>query len=206
MNGADEAVGGCSDYEFDIFVSYTREPLLLAFIDGVVERLQYYVKQEVGGYEKKFFVDRNAIQVGDHWEDRLRSGVTSSRCMLGIWTPEYFQKPWCVCEWKSFVARDALVDSKHRALVAPVKIYKGWFPDEACKAQIFDLTELTGGVTTNAFWNSPRAVELDAALPPLAGGLAGIIMRAPPYRADWPFIHDAKPIDPPRSAKEFRRL
>ncbi len=196
-----------ADYEFDVFVSYKREPpeaqVITPWIDGVLKRVIFWLKQELGGRDVSIFFDRDTIDIGDKWPDTLRFGLRRSRCMVGIWSPEYFRSHWCVSEWRSFLAREEHISAERRGLIAPIKFHDGkWFPSEAQTTQTLDLSGYAG--TTEAFWKTMRAEELDQKLSLFAGSLARIVDRAPPFSPDWPVVEEA-PLARPRGF-EMERL
>jgi TIR domain len=195
-----------TDYEYDVFVSYKREPddaqLMTPWIDGVVSRLRLYLMQELGGRPVPLFLDRRAIANGQKWPEALRVGIRTSRCILAIWSPEYFHSRWCMTEWKSFVAREAALLAPQHGLVAPIRWTKDdWFPPEAKETQALDLSGYAA--TTEAFWKTERADELDQKIRSFAADLADVVRRAPPFSSDWPIV-EGEPHDPPRGFELVR--
>jgi hypothetical protein len=189
-------------YRYDVFVSYKREPankqLLTPWLREVLARVEYWLRQELGGQDIKIFFDEDSIEVGDDWPDKIRDALISAKCLLPIWSPEYFHSRWCVAEWKSFLARERLVSGRTGrpcSLTAPIKFHDGsWFPPEAQRAQQLDLSALVG--TTPAFWASQRAEELDERIRKFAKTLARVVSGAPSYEAGWP-VDLGPPDDPP---------
>jgi hypothetical protein len=197
-------------YRYDVFVSYKREPpnkrLITPWLQGVLDRIEYWLRQEMGGYEVHFFFDEDSIEVGDDWPDEIRDALLSAKCLLPVWAPEYFRSGWCVAEWKSFLARERLITGRTQQpcrLTAPIKFHDGsWFPPEARRIKQLDLS--TYAATTRAFWASPRADELDQRIKRFAPTLARVVAGAPPYEVGWP-IDLGPPDDPPRGVG-MRRL
>src|ERR1044071_6771954 len=86
------------NYEYDVFVSYTDDhvvsqwmhesflPLFEPFLGNALNR------------PAAIFYDKVKIQSGDEWRKRLERSVALSRCLVGIWSPIYFQKPYCMRE------------------------------------------------------------------------------------------------------------
>jgi hypothetical protein len=189
-------------YRYDVFVSYKREPpnkrLVTPWLREVLDRIEYWLRQEVGGRGVHFFFDEESIEVGDDWPDEIRDALLSAKCLLPVWAPEYFHSRWCVAEWKSFLAREQLISGRTQQrcrLTAPIKFHDGsWFPPEAQRVQQLDLSTYAG--TTQAFWASPRADELDRRIMTFAPALARVISGAPPYEAGWP-VDLGGPDDPP---------
>lgn len=184
------------DYEYDVFFSYKRDPLILDWIDEVVRRFRFWLTQEMGGAESRVFLDRQRIDMGEHWPEALKAAIRSSRCLVGVWSPSYFQSAWCISEWRSFVAREEVLGlvSPH-GLIAPVRFHDGeYFPTDAAAIQSCDVSSYTA--TLPAFWQTQRAVEFEDVLKTFAHSVAAMIRRAPPFRPDWPIV-EAPPLDPP---------
>jgi len=190
------------DYEYDVFFSYRREKLIEDWIVQVVQRLELWLTQELGGRPATIFFDRDSVDVGDRWPDKLREALRASRCMVCIWSPSYFQSRWCVSEWRSFLERERSLGLDTHGLIAPVKFHDGeYFPPEAASVQWADFSLYTA--TVRAFWDSQRAVEFDPILKGFAQSVAAVVRRAPPFRPDWPAV-EAEPLPPPAVA--LRRL
>lgn len=189
-------------YQFDIFVSYKREPvddqLITPWLQKVIRRVLYWVKQELGGRETTYFLDTKTIPLGSPWPDVLRAGLIGSRCLFAVWSPEYFQSPWCVAEWRSFRARAEELGPAYHSLVVPVSFHDGQhFPEDAQHSQAFDLSRYTA--TTEAFWATPRADELDTIIRvELAAKVAEAINLAPEDAdPNWPVCDPTAPEPPP---------
>jgi hypothetical protein len=189
-------------YRFDLFISYKREPsnkrLITPWLREVLDRVEYWLRQEMGGQRIEIFFDEDSIEVGDDWPDEIRDALLSAKCLLPVWSPEYFHSTWCVAEWKSFLMRETLISGRGQTasrLIVPIKFHDGrWFPAEAQRVQQLDLSSYTA--TTQAFWTSQRADELDQRIKRFAPNLARVVSRAPPYEAGWP-IDLGVPVSPP---------
>lgn len=94
--------------------------------------------------------------------------------------------------------REKLIFDKRQTtcrLVVPIKFHDGsWFPAEAQRVQQLDLSPYTA--TTQAFWASQRADELDQRIKGFVPMLARVVREAPPYEAGWPIDLD----EPARSS------
>jgi hypothetical protein len=190
-------------YRYDLFISYKREPddnqLVTPWLREVLKRLVYWTGQDMGGVPVKIFFDEDSIEFGRDWPDEIRDALLAAKCLLPIWSPQYFHSPWCMAEWKSFLLRERLLaggGGPASRLIFPIKFHDGvWFPDEAQRAKPLDLTLHTG--TTPAFWATQRADELDQIIKRAAAQLARLISEAPPHAAGWP-VDLAKPARPPK--------
>jgi len=193
-----------SDYAYDVFFSYKRHDLTKEWTRQVHTRLKFWLTQELGGREAALFVDEESIETGDRWPDKLKEALKSSRCMVCVWSPEYFQSRWCVSEWKSFRARERRIRMKSHGLIAPMKFHDGeHFPKEARKIQWIDVAAYTS--TMPAFWASQRALELEDKLKELAASVAHVIQDAPSFKPDWPVV-EVEASDLPIPKLELSRL
>lgn len=189
-------------YRYDVFVSYKREAsdhaLVTPWLREVLIRIEFWLRQELGGQRVNFFFDEDSIEVGEDWPNAIQDALLSAKCLLPIWLPTYFHSSWCLSEWKSFLLREKLIAStkqKSPKLIVPIKFCDGEsFPEEAQRVQQLDLSRYTG--TTSAFWSTQRADELDQRIKKFSPILARAVTNAPPYDPDWP-IEIGKPDGPP---------
>lgn len=173
------------DYLYDVFVSYKRHDLTTYWVDGVIKRLAFWLTEELGGQKAKLFFDKESIEIGDPWPAKIQQGLRTSRCMVGIWSPQYFRSRWCVSEWQSFKERGQLLEKN---LIAAVRFHDGdSYPPEAKKIQQIDVRRYTS--TLDGFWKTDRAVEFEDKLKELAKDLARIVLSAPPFEQDWPVVN-----------------
>jgi hypothetical protein len=196
-------------YEFDLFVSYKREPpdqqLVTPWLREVLKRVTYWAGQNMNGKRPRVFFDEQSIEVGDAWPDEIKAALLSAKCLLPIWSPEYFQSAWCLAEWKSFLEREKLfMGRRHGAcrLIIPIKIHDGkWFPQEAQRLTPLDLSRYAA--TTEAFWKTVRADELDQVLMDFAIKVAEFVRDAPDHEDGWPVDLPA-PGGPPEDVEMVR--
>jgi 8-oxo-dGTP pyrophosphatase MutT (NUDIX family) len=91
------------DADFDLFVSYARADNTA----GQVTRLVEHIRQEHEEFAPLdplgIFFDVWGIRDGHDWERRIHRGLSQSKVMLAILSPNYFQSEWCRREWQTFV-------------------------------------------------------------------------------------------------------
>src|ERR1043165_8587808 len=116
-------------YQHDLFISYRRDPITVDwmcehFLPFLISYLQDAMWTECKRDLSKIFIDQtgnnvelikkladdqrtyiSGVDPGADWDTQIRAAIKASRCMLGIWTPGYFQSRWCNIEWKSFEKR-----------------------------------------------------------------------------------------------------
>jgi TIR domain len=193
-----------ADYTYDVFISYKHDQpeLITPWLRKVVARVELWLGEELGGRTPRVFFDKRNIGVGSVWPRELREALASTRCLVPVWAPGYFRSPWCIAEWRSFVTRQKMVDPRHR-LIVPLTYHDGqWFPPEAQATQQRNVSKYAA--TTDAFWSSTRADELDEILKDFAAEVAAAVLDAPPFDPGWPVV-TPPPYQPPNST-EMRRL
>ena len=183
-----------TDYAYDVFFSYKRHGQTAEWARNVQKLLDLWLSEEMRR-PVTMFVDVGSIEVGDRWPDMLKEGLVLSRCMVGVWSPMYFQSSWCVSEWKSFLEREKIMNMVPHGLIAPVCFHDGeHFPPEAQQVQSLDLRPYASALP--AFWKSPRSLELEDRIKTLAGSVAKILQRAPPFQRNWPIVDAAGEVAP----------
>ena len=186
------------DYRHDIFFSYKRDALTLDWHRWVKDRLVHWLTQEMGGRRIDCFMDEQ-IHTGEHWPDSLQQALLHSRCLVTVWSPEYFHSNWCVSEWRNFLEREKLLQGT--CLIAPVRYHDGeHFPPEARIVQWTDVVEFTS--TAPGFFRTERAVELEDKIKLLAKDVARLLKAVPAFDPSWPIASavalPAPPIGLPR--------
>ncbi len=172
-------------YEYDVFFSYKRDPESIFWHRRVRDLLRHWLTQSLGGSKARIFMDEDAIDTRDRWKAELINGLQRSKCLVPVWSPEYFHSKWCLSEWKAFRDRESLLQIERGGLIVPIKYCDGeHFPKEAGEIQMYDFSIYT--CTLPAFWETPRAVQLEREIRSFAEQLAEKVKRAPAFAPDWP--------------------
>jgi len=172
-------------YEYDVFFSYKRDPESIFWHRRVRDLLRHWLTQSLGGSKARIFMDEDSIDTGDRWKAELINGLQHSKCLVPVWSPEYFHSKWCLSEWKAFRDRESLLQIEQGGLIVPIKYCDGeHFPPEAQDIQMHDFSEYTSAVP--AFWDTRGAVELDGKIRSFAEQLAKKINCAPAFAPGWP--------------------
>ena len=174
----------------------------MPWVEQVYEQIDYWLTQELDGHSAKIFFDKNTIETGTNWPDKLRMGVKKSRCMVGIWSPEYFRSKWCVAEWQSFHQRQQILHNHGHSVILPMRFHDGdAFPEEAKQIQSLDVREYTS--LFPSFWQTTKSVELEKLIKQLCCTVAATVKNSPDYDPSWPTLEpDPAPLD----RVELRRL
>lgn len=182
-------------YQYDIFLSYKNHHVTNPWVVKFEEKLKYWLTQELGGNEPRIFFDKESIDIGTIWPNELKDNLKVSKCLLCIWTPEYFRSKWCLSEWKSFEERERATN--RNKLIHPVQFADGeHYPVEAQNRQTLDVRKYNA--TMEAFWQTVKAVELEEKIQLLASNLAKAIKAVPDYSEGFPIviIDDENPNPP----------
>lgn len=183
-----------ADYQYDVFFSYKRDSRSADWMKRVQSTFEYWLSEELGR-PALVFIDSSEIEAGDRWPTRLHQALKSSRCMVGVWTPAYFQSKWCHSEWKSFRAREDLLGLNSHGLIAPLRYHDGeHFPEEARAVQWTDVAPYNS--TMPAFWAGQGAVDLEDTLKGFVKKVARMVGAAPAFQ-NWP-VHEAEGFAAPR--------
>jgi hypothetical protein len=83
-------------YDYDIFVSYKRDPETLQWIRRflrplLVHRVQMELGRPVGVYVHEV---SDQIQAGTAWPIELGNVIASSRVLIALWSGDYLSSEW----------------------------------------------------------------------------------------------------------------
>ncbi|MBU8922961.1 MAG: toll/interleukin-1 receptor domain-containing protein [Bacteroidales bacterium] len=175
-----------ADYEYDVFFSYKRDELTREWHEKVKVLLEYWIRQELNVTKIRIFMDTEDIKTGDKWKQIIEKSLRNSKCLVGIWSPDYFHSRWCLSEWASFRERDKII-KQDSPIILPARYHDGdSFPEEARNLQSRDFTEFNS--TMAYFWKSEDGFEFEKKLKEFAKEIAEAIKNAPEYRDDFPII------------------
>lgn len=190
--------GDVSDYEFDVFLSYRRAGTVRPWVHDHFHPLLVKCLIDWMEREPRVFLDRDAIDVGDQWPERLADAHSRSRLVVAVWTPSYFGSKWCVAEWRSMLERQQQIRlaacNSPAHLVFPVQLKDGEsFPDDARAAQSWDMKKWN--VSSEAFSQTAGYVDFERKVDELAQRLTKTFDAVPAWRPDWPLL-GADPMAP----------
>ena len=93
-------------YQYDIFLSYRRDPEAREWLVAHFQPLlKHYVEQELGR-KVEVFRDDQDIEAGSTWPARLGGALGKSRTLVALWSKLYFHSDWCSRELSVMLARE----------------------------------------------------------------------------------------------------
>ncbi|MGA7312938.1 MAG: toll/interleukin-1 receptor domain-containing protein [Silvibacterium sp.] len=172
-------------YQYEAFFSYKRDVESDAWHYTVMEKLRYWLRYELNQLDVPVFFDTEEIRTGMRWRNKISQALISSKTIVCLWSPLYFQSEWCVSEWQTFAEREHRYNTE---LVAPASYHDGsHFPAEARAKQILDFSNYTS--TASRFWGTEIAVDFERlCLMPFARDLASLVRMAPQYDPNFPLV------------------
>jgi hypothetical protein len=205
-------------YQYDIFLSYKREPVQDEWLrDHFVRLFASAVRNEIAAVckrqpQKIFFdqtdlmdetrvFDLNGIDPGQEWRDALKVALKTSRCLVALWSPLYFFSDWCTAEWQTFRNRG---DHVGRKLVVGISVHDGeGFPAAAQAIQYMNFQDFT--IVGEGFKTSLLYVTFQQQIKKLASYVAKTVSDAPNFD-DWPVVDVTPPTNPPTPDIPQQRL
>ena len=193
------------NYKYDLFISYKNSDITNDWVSIFKNKLEAWLTEELGGIKPKIFFDEETIETGDNWPIKLQEGIKTSRCLVCIWTAEYFQSKWCVSEWRSFEKRKEVIMTKplSKSIIHPLKFYDGdFYPKITESYDILDVTQYTYLISRKSL-DTPTGRKFQDEIKKLSKTLANSINSAPDYCDNFP-IHIATDEDivPPNNHRQ----
>jgi TIR domain len=200
-----------ADYLYDVFISYQRKGLTKGWItehflphfgtwlplaiqdicDRPAQPIFFDESQTNPAFPVEWRSEIAGVEGGSDWATELRRAIRVSRCMVGIWTPTYFDSEWCDIEWQSFDRR--AVQTGRRVILA-TKVYGKSFPKRATEIQYYDFSSYL--LFGKALIDSKKYESFQDAIKHLAEQVAKAVRDAPPFEP-WPLADDLPPPPPP---------
>ena len=90
----------------DAFLSYTRidDEFRSGAITSLRRLLELGVQVVTGNRNFQIFQDKEGIELGQNWQNRLDQAITDARFLIPILSPLYFQSKGCRDELTKFIA------------------------------------------------------------------------------------------------------
>ena len=176
-------------YEYDVFISYLRNEERLRWVRDVFLPLftAYLSECMPEARRPKIFLDEKSIGGGTNWPLRLAQALSSSRILVGLWTPTYFSSDWCLTEFELMYNRArecGLCTARHpQELVVPATLQDGEsFPEQAQEIQQLDIHDLaTLWVADGSLTKENLSKKISQWIPEVAKA----IRKAPKFDPKW---------------------
>jgi hypothetical protein len=187
---------GVSGYEFDIFISYSRHGsagkwLMNHFYPKLLDCLHDELP-----VAPRVYVDKE-MQRGVDWPYDLQKALLHSKIIMPLFTPPYFNSPWCLAEWQSMRARQELLGLASaevpQGLVYPI-LYSDSdnFPMEARRLAWWNFKEFAN--PDLVYQQSREFINFHGRVVELARDLAGLLRQVPEWQPDWPIVEKPDPV------------
>lgn len=180
------------DYQYDIFLSYTRRNQVSDWVQSHFYDLLKEHLDAALGRAPNIFIDKD-IGIGEAWPLKLKQALAHSRCLIAVVSPAYFRSAWCLKECHIMLAREQAEGyrtlANTRGLVIPVIARNGeHHPEYMRDIQSVDLKHYVrvGG----AFRNAPRYIEFEDEMEKWTKQVADAVRAAPIWRSGWPSEED----------------
>ena len=178
-------------YEYKAFFSYKRHPLTDEWHLRLMERIEYWLSQELGIQQVPIFFDKRSIANGLAFDKAINDALKASTIVISVMSPLYFTSAHCLAEINTFIKREDHLGQNRGSLISCARFHDGAsYPEPFSKLQAEDFAEFAN--PASAFWNSPAGVEFEFRISAFANAIAQKIKAAP----DW---DDSFP-DPPYDA------
>jgi TIR domain len=176
------------DYLYDVFLSYLHEKPCGTW---VTQHFLPYFQHQLGNglaRQAKIFIDRTGIHSGQKWPTQLKHALAHSTCLVGIWSPLYFQSEWCQSECAVMLHRESRLSQgtteNSAGLIVGVKVNDGiHFPKFAKETQYTDMEEYF--YDEYGFTQSPIYIDFQRKIVELANDVARIVNNAPAWSPEW---------------------
>jgi MinD-like ATPase involved in chromosome partitioning or flagellar assembly/tetratricopeptide (TPR) repeat protein len=172
-----------ADYEFDVYVSYSRQTVITEWLRGFVDELQGWLSDELGR-EAIICFETTEIIPADSLRERLKTQLLHSRVLLPIMSIEYLNSTMCLDEWITFELREQV--NAEAAFIFPVWLRDSdRMPQWMYRKQSVEMPTLP--LHASAFSDKVEARQLSRFVADVAANLAALIRSVPPFNPDWQF-------------------
>lgn len=175
-------------YQAEIFVSYRRSLTVGTWVQDFLVPLLQARLDENSPSNVQIFVDVTT-PIGARWPTHLKTKIKNSKILLPVWSADYFRSPWCMAEWESFRAREALLDREGDLIYPLAYTARTYFHPDAKEIQCVDFSALA--FTGDAFRGTPDWLKFDQLVTKSAIDIVDRLQNSPPWRPDFPIVEPA---------------
>jgi hypothetical protein len=175
-------------YEYEIFISYRKVfPIKEWVYEHLLPFIRPYLESELNT-RIRIFIDQSQIEQGDIWPARIKRALANSKCLIAVWSPNYFQSQWCMNEYKVMRYREKRLGygtaENPSGLILPLKVFDGqYFPQDALDIECLDCRDYLR--IGEGYRYTPRYIEFQDLLLRWATSAAHAIENAPRWSEEW---------------------
>lgn len=93
-------------YQWDVFLSYRREAPVREWVWRILApALRQWLPQYATPAPRLFLDIENGIPLGSAWSQALEGALRTSRCLVPVFNPPYFESEWCLAEFQTMLER-----------------------------------------------------------------------------------------------------
>jgi cobaltochelatase CobT len=143
------------------FISYVRSDD--DHDDGRISQLRKLLEGEVKmqtGKTFHIFQDRNDINWGQQWKDRIEDTILEITFLIPIVTPSYFQSPMCKMEFEAFLIREKTLGENR--LILPI-----YYVDCVEMLDGFDPSDVMASTLRTRNWSDWRSFRFEPLTSPM---------------------------------------
>lgn len=184
-----QAPGAHSGYRYDVYVSCSQAGAVGKWLKNhFLEELKDYLPANLP-HEPRLYLREGGGTQSLPGEDQ--QALRTARCLLAIWSPEYFRCSSCLSEWQTMRAREHCTGCEGaqlgKGLLYPVIFWDGqYFPEAARERPGFAMHDWARSAP--AFKLVASYVEFQDAMRRVAAQVAEMVQRAPAWDAGWPLL------------------
>jgi TIR domain-containing protein len=185
-----------SGYKFDVFISYCRHGSVRKWLmNNFLTKFQECLADQIAP-APRVYVDKSMPRAV-HWPSDLKKALRHSKVLIPVFSPPYFESPWCMAEWESMRARERLLGlasaERPQGLVYPI-LYSDSdnFPMAAKEISRWDFKDLA--MPEPVFQKSRAWIRFHWRVSELAEDLVRLLREVPEWQPDWPLIEQPEPV------------
>jgi len=177
-------------YKYDVFFSYRRNKLTESWHEKLVEQLKFWLNNEIAERDISIFYDKESIEVGDLWANKIGDALKHSRCIVAVLSPDYFKSEWCYAEISTFLKRQEVL-SIPGGIIMGARFHDGnSYPGAVKNIQQVDFNKYAS--LSKSFWETRRADDFTEEIKKFAKEIALKIKTAPSFQDDFPIVYPSE--------------
>lgn len=189
-----------SGYQFDFFISYSREGNVQKWLlNHFYNKLKDCLADEYAA-APRIYMDRHMPKAVE-WAHNLQTSLRHSKIMLQVMTPSYFRSGWCLAELYSMRAREEMLGFASakipQGLVYPILFSDSEnFPETERMRKWHDFKEFAH--PDPVYQQTVDYIHFHKEVKQLARDLVELVSQVPDWQPDWPIVERPDPIVTPR--------